>query len=138
VLITSAANNLNKAHVKYLEAHLVEIARSIGKVPLENWNTPARSSLSEAGQANMESFLDYLLMVLPALRIDMFLSSRRTLRAAVAVPSAESSGVSFDLNLRKHGIAARPGRSIKPGLGDSCRDRWSPSDELRGVKNACV
>ena len=31
VLVTSAANNLNKAHVKYLEARLVEIARSIGK-----------------------------------------------------------------------------------------------------------
>jgi hypothetical protein len=128
VLITSAANNLNKAHVKYLEARLVEIARSIGKVPLENGNTPARSSLSEAGQANMESFLDYLLMVLPALRIDMFLSSRRTLRAAVAAPSAESSGVSFELNLRKHGITARA--VLRDGefvvqAGSTARREWS-------------
>ena len=128
VLITSAANNLNKAHVKYLEARLVEIARSIGKVPLENGNTPARSSLSEAGQANMESFLDYLLMVLPALRIDMFLSSRRTLRAAVAAPSAESPGVSFELNLRKHGITARA--VLRDGefvvqAGSTARREWS-------------
>lgn len=128
VLITSAANNLNKAHVKYLEARLVEIARSIGKVPLENGNTPARSSLSEAGQANMESFLDYLLMVLPALRIDMFLSSRRTLRAAVVAPSFEGSGVSFELNLRKHHITAqavlRDGEFVVQA-GSTARREWT-------------
>ena len=40
MLITSAANNLNKAHVKYLESRLVEEARRIGKVALDNGNTP--------------------------------------------------------------------------------------------------
>jgi hypothetical protein len=128
VLITSAANNLNKAHVKYLEARLVEIARSIGKLPLENGNTPARSSLSEAGQANMESFLDYLLMVLPALRIDMFLSSRRTPSAVNVVLSAGGSGVSFELNLRKHGVTAqailRDGEFVVQA-GSTARRDWA-------------
>ena len=31
VLITTAGNNLNKAHVKYLEARLIEEARRVGK-----------------------------------------------------------------------------------------------------------
>lgn len=127
VLVTSAANNLNKAHVKYLEARLVEIARSIGKVPLENGNTPARSSLSEAGQANMEAFLDYLLMVLPALRIDMFLSSRRSSRAATVALSSDT-GVAFQLNLRKHGISATA--LLKDGefvvqAGSTARREWA-------------
>lgn len=128
VLVTSAANNLNKAHVKYLEARLVEIARAVGKVPLENGNTPPRSSLSEAGQANMESFLDYLLMVLPALRIDMFLSSRRALSSTVAAPLGEAAGVRFELNLRKHGITAqavlREGEFVVQA-GSTARREWA-------------
>src|SRR6056297_1636989 len=68
ILVTTAANNLNKAHVKYLEARLVEEARDIGKVHLENGTTPARPGLTEADEANMEAFLDRILMVLPAIR----------------------------------------------------------------------
>lgn len=83
VLVTSTANNLNKAHVKYLEARLVEEAKSIGKIELENARIPALPSLSEAARSNMEAFLDYLLMVLPALRIDAFVRSTRPTTAAV-------------------------------------------------------
>jgi hypothetical protein len=36
VLITTAANNLNKAHVRYLEARLVAKAKEVGKVSLDN------------------------------------------------------------------------------------------------------
>jgi hypothetical protein len=105
ILVTSAANNLHKAHVKYLEARLVEEARSVGKVMLENGNTPSRPSLSEAAQSNMEAFLDYLLMVLPALRIDMFLRNTRPARKTVT-PSQSHATPVFELNIRKHGVHA--------------------------------
>lgn len=42
ILITTAANALNKAHVKYLESRLVEEARDVGRVALDNGNTPPR------------------------------------------------------------------------------------------------
>ena len=87
VLITSAANNLNKAHVKYLEARLVEEAKAAGRSPLDNGNTPPRPSLSEAAQANMETFLAYLLMILPALRVELFI---RNTRPALAHTEAKS------------------------------------------------
>ena len=77
VLITTAGDGLHKAHVKYLESRLVQIAREIGSVQLDNGNAPPRPSLSEAHIANMEVFLDTLLLVLPAIRIDMFLSKKR-------------------------------------------------------------
>lgn len=105
VLVTSAANNLHKAHVQYLEARLIEVARSIGRVVLDNANTPARPTLSEAAQSNMETFLDNLFMVLPALRIDMFLASTRPETAAVA-PVAAMSPV-FELANKRHGLSAR-------------------------------
>jgi len=72
VLITSAADALHKAHVKYLESRLVEIARDVGAVDLENGNTPTRSSLSEAATSNMESFIETLMMVLPAIQVEGF------------------------------------------------------------------
>lgn len=109
VLITSAANNLHKAHVKYLESRLVEEARRIGKIALDNGNTPPRSSLNEAGQANMESFLEHILMVLPALRIDCFLAHTRPSSPSPA-PKAGSdevdSPVEFMLRTPKHDIEA--------------------------------
>ena len=105
VLVTSAANNLNKAHVKYLESRLVEEARAVGRVTLENGNTPARPGLSEAAHANMEAFLDYLLMVLPALRIDMFLKNTRPSMTRAETPAHPSSPV-FELETRKHGLKA--------------------------------
>lgn len=73
ILITDTGNELNKAHVKYLESRLVEIAYDAQKVRLENGNIPPRSSLSEAAISNMESFLANILLVLPAIRVDCFI-----------------------------------------------------------------
>jgi hypothetical protein len=78
VLITSTANNLHKAHVKYLESRLVEMALVTKRIPLENGNAPTRSSLSEAATANMEEFLETLMMVLPAIQVDMFMDKTRS------------------------------------------------------------
>ena len=106
VLVTSAANNLNKAHVKYLESRLIEEARGVGKVALENGNTPTRPGLSEAAQANMEAFLDYILMVLPALRIDCFLKNTRPSSQASSRTAAAAEAPVFELRTPKHGIRA--------------------------------
>lgn len=109
VLITTASNNLNKAHVKYLESRLVEEARRIGKIALDNGNTPPRPSLSEAARANMENFLEYILMVLPALRIDSFLANTRPKARATAVPvdgDESDAALVFTLRTPKHGIEA--------------------------------
>ncbi len=105
ILIVSSANNLNKAHVKYLEARLVEEARTIGRIALENGNAPARPSLSEAAQANMEAFLENILMVLPALRIDSFLERKRS-TAALIPDVSRDAGTEFELFLKKENIRA--------------------------------
>jgi hypothetical protein len=106
ILISSAANNLNKAHVRYLESRLIEEARAIGKVALENGNTPTRPGLSEAAQANMEAFLDHILMVLPALRIDYFLQNTRPPSQAADHTDLAGGAVVFELQTPKHGIRA--------------------------------
>lgn len=105
VMITTAADALHKAHVKYLESRLVEIARDVNVTPLENGNTPPRPSLPEAHISNMEFFLDTLLMVLPAIRVDMFLNRKRPKKAQVTYP-IETKVPMFELTNRKHGLTA--------------------------------
>lgn len=126
ILVTSQANTLNKAHIKYLEARLVEEAKSIGRIALENGNTPARPSLKEAERANMEGFLDYLLMVLPAVGVDAFKQNKRPKLTQEDVREAASPV--FELVTKKHGLHARA--IIEDGdfvvlEGSTARGEWS-------------
>ncbi|OUS20915.1 methionine sulfoxide reductase [Rhodobacterales bacterium 59_46_T64] len=104
VLITSAADNLHKAHVKYLESRLVEIAKKVNASALENANIPPRSSLTEADRANMESYLDTLQMVLPAIRVDLFLDKTRPEKPPAH--ASESDFPTFTLISVRHGVNA--------------------------------
>lgn len=129
ILVTTGANALNKAHVKYLESRLVEIALQVKRRKLENGNTPPRPGLSEAAQANMESFLDYLLMVLPALRIDMFQEYAKPSmgKPAEVVVEVELSSPVFELVSKRHGLLARAtleGDDFTVHEGSTARLQW--------------
>ena len=100
VLITSAANSLNKAHVRYLESRLVEEAQRAGRMNLENGNTPPRPSLSEAAEANMEQFVEYVLTVLPAIRVDGFLVKTRAQTPRPVAPNTTPSNPSAIFSLK--------------------------------------
>ncbi|SFI51475.1 GIY-YIG nuclease family protein [Jannaschia pohangensis] len=77
LILTTSADNLHKAHVRYIEARLVQLARAAGNADLDNGNDPLPASLTEAQRANMEEFLDMLRMVLPALGVTLLDSARR-------------------------------------------------------------
>ena len=112
VLITTSANNLNKAHVKYLESRLIQEAAGIGRMPLENGNAPSKPGLTEAVISNMEGFLDHLFLVLPAIGVDMFVRRTRTIPSTLpgpsgdTVPSSTKAAVVFETFLQKDGIKA--------------------------------
>lgn len=107
VLITSAANNLHKAHVQYLESRLVQLGIGALNVKLENSTNPTLPGLSEAARSNMESFIDQLLMILPAIRVDIFTS-----RTKADIPERKNQSENldkvpvFELTLKKEGIKA--------------------------------
>jgi uncharacterized protein DUF4357 len=106
VIITTTGDALNKAHVKYLESRLVETAMQAGAMRLENGNAPPRASLNEAALSNMEGFLEILHMVLPAIRVDLFRTGRRAVRAATRAEALPEDGVAFILTLPRYGIEA--------------------------------
>lgn len=115
VLVTASANKLNKAHVRYLEARMISLAKGIGHTPLDNLTAPVLPILSEADVAKMEAFLENLLIVLPAVRVDMFIQRVRSVRPKTSSAPAPSSseprqptegGVRFLLESRKHNLRA--------------------------------
>jgi hypothetical protein len=71
-VFTSKDQNLNKAHVQYLEARLVELANDAKQAVLDNNNVPQRPVLSEADAADVEAFLADMLLCLPILGINVF------------------------------------------------------------------
>ena len=64
--------NLNKAHVQYLEARLIELAREARRSRLENNNKPQRPALSESDAADAESFLEDMLGIYPLVGLSAF------------------------------------------------------------------
>lgn len=72
VLFTSKDENLNKAHVQYLEARLAALAREANRCILDNGNVPQLPSLSEADMAEMDAFLDEMLLIYPVLGLNVF------------------------------------------------------------------
>lgn len=76
VVFISKDENLNKAHIKYLENRLHELAKNANRYRVENYNTPTQSSISEPDQAEMEEFLENIRMLVNTLGHKVFEEKR--------------------------------------------------------------
>ena len=72
VFFVAGPGQLNKAHVQYLEARLIQLAKAARRMALDNANQPTDPTLSEADRADMQVFLDNMLGMLPVLGIHAF------------------------------------------------------------------
>lgn len=106
VMVTTSANNLNKAHVMFLEACLLEQAQKVDEVIIDNDRTPNKPELSEPDEANMKEFLDYTFMVLPAIGIDCFIRRTRPPTKETGGSGGENETQEFELFNRKNNITA--------------------------------
>lgn len=66
--------NLTKAHIKYLEGRLIDIARSTEKSTVMN-SQGSGAKLPESDREEMEVFLEKMRQVLPVLGVDAFVES---------------------------------------------------------------
>ncbi|MDB0281834.1 MULTISPECIES: GIY-YIG nuclease family protein [Acinetobacter] len=76
-LVTSKDQNLTKAHIKYLESRLMDIAKQNGQCQLENGTAHNYSRLPESDIADMEFFLEQIQIVLPVLGYDFLKDLKR-------------------------------------------------------------
>lgn len=78
VTFISKDENLNKAHIKYLENRLYEKARQINRYILDNNTTPTKSSISESDRAEMEEFIENIKLLTNTLGHKVFEELRET------------------------------------------------------------
>lgn len=106
IVLTSKDANLTKAHVRYLESRLLEIATQAQRARITNETSPPRLALPEADVSDMEYFLDQAKIVLPVLGVNIF-------RSVVTPPSSGPSRTGpqtettvFEMTLKRIGLTA--------------------------------
>jgi hypothetical protein len=72
IVFISKDENLNKAHIKYLENRLHDIAKMANRYKIENSSTPTLSSISESDRAEMEEFIENIKMLVNTLGHKVF------------------------------------------------------------------
>jgi hypothetical protein len=72
IVFISKDENLNKAHIKYLENRLHDIAKGAKRYSIDNSIIPTQSSISESDRAEMEEFIEYIKMLVNTLGHKVF------------------------------------------------------------------
>lgn len=72
IVFVSKDDNLNKAHIKYLENRLHDIAQLAKRYKIENSIIPTQSSISESDRAEMEEFIENIKMLVNTLGHKVF------------------------------------------------------------------
>ncbi|TDO64870.1 GIY-YIG nuclease family protein [Sunxiuqinia elliptica] len=78
IVFISKDDNLNKAHIKYLESRLYEIALEVNRYDLENGNCPPKPKISESDQAEMEEFISNIGLLVNTLGFKIFEELRKS------------------------------------------------------------
>ncbi len=111
VAFTSTNEGLNKAHVRYIEARLIHLAKDANQWEVENNNLPSIPPLSEADRADAEWFLSEMLLIFPLLGIDAF-EAASSQGSSLANSNSSDSPEMF---LKQRGAEAR-GREVPDGF----------------------
>lgn len=121
IAFTSKDENLNKAHVQYLESKLVQRANDAKRCVLENGNAPALPSLSEADAAEAEGFLSEVLLCFPLLGVSVFSTATPASRAGRALRLA-SKGIEARGAETSEGFLVQAGSRAEKDEVPSCHD----------------
>lgn len=79
IVFISKDENLNKAHIKYIENRLHDIALSSNRYKLDNSTIPTQSSISESDRAEMEEYIDNMRMLVNTLGHKVFDEKRENI-----------------------------------------------------------
>jgi len=106
-LVTSKDQNLTKAHVKYLESKLIDIAGGLGRCVMGNGTAHTYEGLPESDRADMAYFLEQIRTVLPVLGFDFLRELPKPSTPVFSAPVAEvSRSPRFTLEVSRHRISA--------------------------------
>jgi hypothetical protein len=81
IVFISKDENLNKAHIKYLENRLFELAKTVNRYQIENTSIPTQSSIAESDRAEMEEFIENIKILTNTLGHKVF-EEKREIKSA--------------------------------------------------------
>ena len=127
VAFISKDNNLNKAHIKYLENHLYLLAKESKRYELLNGVVPTEASISEMDRAEMDEFIDNMRLILSVLghkvlepttshsreKEQLFFLKARSGVMATGKLSSEGFSVMKDSVISKNTAASIPQAALK-------------------------
>jgi hypothetical protein len=88
-IVISKDQNLTKAHGRYLESRLIEMAQKAGRATIANGTAPALPPLPEPDVADMEYFLDQVQLIFPVLSFG-FLHPKPSAAGTDGTPGGQS------------------------------------------------
>lgn len=141
VFFVAGPGQLNKAHVQYLEAQLIQRARTAKRMPLDNANQPSEPSLSEADMADMYVFLDNLLGILPVIGVHAFeQSGGQQAQAHKTILACQGKGIAAKGYESTQGFVVQEGsRAVgetTPSMKQHVRGTYDLREEL--IKNGVL
>jgi hypothetical protein len=129
VFFVAGTGNLNKAHVQFLEAQLIQRAKDAKRIRLENIKAENEPTLSEADRADMMVFLDHMLSMLPVLGISAFEIARTNTTESQKLTTLFCAGK----GLKAEGYESNQGFIVKTNSQASGSITPSMRDQMRGV-----
>ena len=120
IFFVSKDENLTKAHIRYLEGKLIEMARSAGRALVTNSQTSG-AKLPESDREDMEVFLEKINQLLPVLGVDLLVPSA----SAKMVASAKEMLLCEIKGLRAQGHLIPNGFLVLRGSQAVLRERAS-------------
>lgn len=119
IAFTSKDENLNKAHVQFIESRLLSLAARSKRCVLDNGNTPDLPSLSESDAADAEGFLEEMLLCFPVLGLRVFSVLAPTQKSAKTL-HLTAKGIKADGMETPNGFVVLGGSGAAQGEVPSC------------------
>ena len=131
IAFTSKDENLNKAHVQFIEARLIAAAGQAKRCVLDNGNVPGLPSLSEADAADAEGFLAEMMLCFPVLGLSVF---------TAAAPLHNSAKLLFIVykGIKAEGMETPDGFVVRTGSGAIKEEAASCQTYLLELRAALV
>lgn len=110
IVMTSKDANLTKAHARYLESRLIELAKKARRSSLTNGTSPDVIALPEADISDMEFYISQVEIILPLLGVNILRATKQTPKPTPPDTATNSSGTGspvFEMRLKELGIVAR-------------------------------
>ncbi len=128
IVLSSKDTNLTKAHARYLESRLIELAMDANRARLTNSTAPAPIALPEADVSDMEYFIAQAKIVLPVLGVNLLRSTSITqVDHSTPASSQPTESPVFELKLTSVGVKATAQEvdgEFTVRAGSTARESW--------------